>query len=894
MVAKKKKVTKGLEIKTHFTDGEIHPFELIDWERRDAVIIGKAGKTIFEQKDVNVPVFWSDHALSIVCSKYFRGAGQTRESGVDEMITRVAGMITKWGKRQGYFQSNADAQNFNYELCYLLVHQMMSFNSPVWFNLGVKEKPQTSACFILSVEDNMEHISANVVVEMKIFRWGSGCGSNRSALRGSMESISEGGVASGPVSFIRIYDQAAGTVKSAGKMRRAAKMEILNDNHPDIFDFIDSKVVEERRAHDLIEVGYTPEEAYDAVDLQNTNTAVRVTDEFMQHVLDDTDWATKLIVSGHEYKVFKAKDLLMKIAEALHFCGDPGIQFDTTINKYHTCKESGKIYSSNPCGEFMFVDNSACNLASLNLMKFRASDGSLKINDFINAVRITTIAQDILIDNSSFPTPEITHNSRVFRPLGLGLTNIGSFVISNGYPYGSKESCILGGAIASLLTSQAYATSREMANALEPFSEYEKNKEAFLGVLKIHQSDSIKLYAEMEEVFCPRNAPNSRVWNPILDAANSNWNSIINHPRSGFRNAQTTLLAPTGTISFMMDAETTGIEPPLDIVVTKSLVGGGVLKLLSKAYTLALEKLGYDTSEIDDIEKRLKDRVKIKDLPLKAREHEDLFSTAIGEKTINPQDHLIFMAYMQKFFSGAISKTVNLPKDTDPEEIYELFIQAWKLGLKSVTLYRDGSKWLQPLKASGDSRKPLKWGERRKLPTNRASICHEFSVAGRKGFLHIGHFEDGSPGEIFIRIAKEGSLTSGVLDMAATAVSFALQYGCPLEKLVGKFAWTRYEPAGMTKNPKIRIAQSIGDYIFRHLGQEYLEDTELQEEDLVTVPSEVKSLSWAKQQETVKELEKVANEYQDSPICPKCDTQMRRSGNCFLCNNCGETSGVCN
>jgi len=884
----KKKVSKGLEIKPYFTDGEIHPFDLIDWERKDTSIIGKNSKIIFEQKNVNAPIFWSDQALSIVCSKYFKGFGQSRETGIDEMIKRVADTLTKWGKKQGYFKTKESARNFNHELCYLFVYQMMSLNSPVWFNIGVKDKPQTSACFILSVEDNMEHISQNVTSEMKIFRWGSGCGSNRSKLRGSMEPISEGGLASGPISFIKIYDQAADVVKSGGKMRRAAKMEILNIDHPDISDFIDSKVISEETAHQLIESGYKPEDAYSTVPLQNTNTALRVTDEFMEAVLKDKEWATKLVVSGNEYKVYKAKELLMDAAKALHFCGDPGLQFDTCINQFHTCKESGKIEASNPCGEFMFLDNSACNLASLNLMRFRASDGSFKVRDFIHAIRITVIAQDILINGSQFPTLEITKNSRNFRPLGLGLTNIGAFVISNGYAYGSKESCILAAAISSLLTSEAYTISRNLAEHLGPFAEYEQNKESMQQVLKLHQNASIKLYSEMEQVF---NKPSdAKVWNPILNAANSNWNSLVNHPKSGFRNAQTTLLAPTGTISFMMDAETTGIEPPLDIIVEKSLVGGGVLKLLSKSYILGLAKLGYKKSEVEEIEEALKNGTKISDLPLKEQEHQRLFATAIGEKTIPPEDHILFMSYLQKFYSGAISKTVNLSRETSAEKIFDLFIKSWQLGLKSITFYRDGSKWLQPLKTLKDSVKPLKWGQRRKLPKDRSSICHEFSVAGRKGFLHIGHFEDGSPGELFIRIAKEGSLTSGVLDMAATAVSFALQYGCPLSKLVDKFAWTRYEPAGFTSNPDIRMAHSIGDYIFRHLGNVYT-DLDISEES--DNPRKDNDLSWFQQQQTVEELEKIAGIYQDSPICPKCDTQMRRSGSCFVCMNCGESSGVC-
>jgi len=896
-VSKKAATLKGLTIKPFFTDGEIHPFELIDWEQRDAIIPGKE-KPVFLQKKVNAPVFWSDQALSIVASRYFKGTGLTRETGIDEMIRRVANTISKWGLRQGYFKTSQDAKTFNYELCFLLVHQMMSLNSPVWFNVGVKEKPQTSACFILSIQDNMEDIAGKVIVEIKIFRWGSGCGSNRSALRGSMESISEGGTASGPTSFILIYDQAADVVKSGGKMRRAAKMEILDIDHPDIVSFINLKAQQERTAHNLIDLGYTPEEAYGAVRLQNTNTAIRLSDDFMKSVSEDGTWTTKLRISKSDYEVFKARDLLMQIAQANHFCGDPGVQFHDAINRYNTCAASGTIIASNPCSEFMFLDDSACNLASLNLMKFRNVDGSFKIKEFVNAVHITILAQDILINNSSFPTKAIEVNSRVFRPLGMGYTNLGSFLTSNGLTYGSKESCAVSAAITSLMTSQAYATSREIAEHLAPFDEYEKNKQSFMHVLEQHFIDSKVLEQNLGELL-----KTDKTWTPIITTANTTWASLINHPKKGFRNAQVTLLAPTGTISLMMDAETTGVEPPLDIVVEKQLVGGGSLKLLSKAYLLALEKLGYTPNEIEEIETKLKQGVKIPALGLKLKSHEDLFSTALGERAIPPESHLLMLSAIQKFLSGSISKTVSLQHSTPPEKIYDLLIEAWKLGLKSVTFYRDGAKRLQPLKILG-FQKPLSWGDRRKLPTDRNAICHEFSVAGRKGFLHIGHFEDGTPGEIFIRVAKEGSLTSGVLDMAATAISFALQYGCPLEKIVDKFAWTRYEPAGITNNPKIRFAYSIGDYIFRHLGQKYLESKDMKKvEDARFDASpntedsngngEVNSLSWKKQQEVVKALEQEAKSLENSPICPKCDAEMRRAGNCFLCSNCGNTSGVC-
>jgi len=879
---------KGLEIKPYFSDGAKHPFEEISWAQRDAVIKGKK-KIIFEQKNVKVPEFWSDQTLAIVCSKYFGGSGPTREKGVDEMIKRVSGTITKWGKKQGYFKTAKDAKIFDYELCHLLVDQKMSFNSPVWFNLGLKENPQTSACFILDVKDNMEHIGRNMLVEMKIFRWGSGCGSNRSPLRASMELISEGGVASGPVSFILIYDTEAGVVKSGGKMRRAAKMEILDADHPDIFHFVDAKALEERKAHALIEAGYPNDEAYEAVSLQNCNLAVRLTDEFMKRIEVDGDWFTTFRVTDEKYDTFKARALLKRIAKAVHFCGDPGLQFDDTINRYHTCADTSRINASNPCSEFMFIDNSACNLASLNLMRFRNPDGALDIEAYKQAVRLTIIAQDILIKHSGFPIEEITRNSQNYRPLGLGYANLGAFLISNAYAYGSSEAHALAGALTSLMTSSAYLTSRELAEAVGPFAKYKSNRASFQRVLEQHTLSSKKLEHEMIATF------DDDQHIAVIEEACKIWDSLTDkeiNSTIGFRNAQVTLLAPTGTISLMMGAETTGIEPYLDIEVQKDLVGGGSLSLTGRAYSLGLRKLGYTKEEVQGIEEALTSGTPIADLDLKREEHFDLFATALGERKLRPKDHIDIMSYVQPYLSGAISKTINLPEASTADEIYELLVYAWKKGLKSITLYRDGSKWLQPLSKKAQTAKglaPLLWGQRRKLPADRDSHCHEFSIAGRKGFLHIGFFDDKKPAELFIRMSKEGSLVSGVLDLAATCASFALQYGCPLEKLVDKFSWTRYEPAGITSNEKIRFAQSIGDYIFRYLATTFLEQHQLPDApaDKLKLPS-----SLGNQPEISKIADKAVPS-QDAPFCPNCEQQMYRSGTCFQCRNCGESDGVC-
>jgi ribonucleoside-diphosphate reductase alpha chain len=903
----------GLVFEPFFSTPGVHPFDQIEWELRDAAIVGEDGKIVFEQKNVEVPKEWSQLATNVVASKYFyldRKTGQ-RESSVKQLVDRVARTITNWGLRDGYFASKEDAETFYRELVSLLVHQQGSFNSPVWFNVGVEEKPQCSACFINSVQDTMESILDLAKIEGMLFKYGSGAGVNLSPLRSSKEPLSSGGKASGPVSFMRGFDAFAGVIKSGGKTRRAAKMVILNVDHPDILEFIWSKANEEKKAWALIDAGYDGSfdgEAYRSVFFQNANHSVRVTDEFMKAVEEDGIWQTRYVLTGEVADTYRARDIMRAIAEAAHICGDPGLQFDTTINAWHTCPNSGRINASNPCSEFMFLDDTACNLASLNLMRFRRPDGELDIEAFKRAVDVFITAQEIIVDNASYPTPKIQQNSHDFRPLGLGYTNLGALLMARGLPYDSEEGRAYAAAVTALMTGEAYRWSAVMASKIGPFPRFEVNREPMLAVIEKHRRalDGI---------------PEHLVPADLLEAARNAWDQALVIGREyGFRNAQTTLLAPTGTISFMMDADTTGIEPDIALVKYKKLVGGGVLKMVNRTVPEALRKLGYSEKQIRAITNYIDRNDTIEGAPELKPEHLPVFDCAFkppsGVRSIHYMGHIRMMAAVQPFLSGAISKTVNLPNEVTPEDIERVYMEAWRMGLKAIAIYRDGSKRTQPLvtKSAEKKAEPAEEKEqfrpvRKRLPPERKAITHKFSVAGHEGYITVGMYEDGSPGEIFIVMAKEGSTISGLMDCFATAISLALQYGVPLRVLVDKFAHTRFEPSGFTSNPQIPFAKSIMDYIFRWLALKFLtpeespsetkdEESKLFGEERVLSAEESLGSSLRKgNAATANPMENhdqesiIFSTQADAPSCPECGAIMVRSGSCYKCINCGETSG---
>jgi len=814
---------KGLKFHRFFTKPGVHPFDEIQWEIRDAVITNEKGEVVFEQKGVEVPAFWSMLATNIVVSKYFHGQVGTpeREYSVKQLIERVARTITNWGIRDGYFASDEDADIFYNELAYLLVNQYASFNSPVWFNVGIEEKPQASACFINSVQDTMESILELVKTEGMLFKYGSGTGTNFSTLRSSKEKLSGGGIASGPVSFMRGFDAFAGVIKSGGKTRRAAKMVILNVDHPDIIDFIKSKAEEEKKAHILIKAGYdpgfnVPGGAYDSVQFQNANHSVRVTDEFMKAVLEDKEWHTRYVTTGEICDTYRARDIMRMIAEAAWLCGDPGMQFDTTINNWHTCPNTGRINASNPCSEFMFLDDTACNLASLNLMKFRKEDGSFDVEAFRHAVDVLITAQEIIVDNASYPTKAIEKNSYDYRPLGLGYANLGALLMSLGLPYDSEPARAYAAVITAIMTGEAYRQSALIAKEMGPFRGYELNREPMLGVIRKHMSyvDKIDKSLIPEELY----ESAKKIWSETYELGQ----------KYGYRNSQVTVIAPTGTIGFMMDCDTTGIEPDIALVKYKKLVGGGFLKIVNNTVPLALKKLGYTDKQIEEIVNYIDKNDTIEGAPHLKPEHLPVFDCAFkpakGKRFIHYMGHVKMMAAVQPFISGAISKTVNMPNDVTVDDVMQLYIDAWKMGLKAIAIYRDGSKGTQPLSTSIDDEKKTSAGEekkvefkpvRRRLPDERNSITHKFSVAGHEGYITVGMYPDGTPGEIFITMSKEGSTLSGLMDAFATAISLALQYGVPLKVLVDKFSHMRFEPSGFTNNPEIPIAKSIIDYLHR-------------------------------------------------------------------------------
>jgi ribonucleoside-diphosphate reductase alpha chain len=898
----------GLTIQPYFTVPGVHPFEKIAWEKRTARLLNSDGDLIFEQHDVEVPDFWSQTATNIVAQKYFYGTpgAPDRETSVKQLVERVTRTISDWGQRDGYFATEADAQGFYYELSHLLINQKAAFNSPVWFNVGTTdavEKPQSSACFINAVEDSMESILDLAKTEGFIFKYGSGSGVNLSPLRSSKEFIRGSGNASGPVSFMRGYDAFAGVIKSGSKSRRAAKMVLLNIDHPDIVDFITCKAHEEQKAQVLINQGYPAEEAYDSIAFQNANNSVRVTDEFMQAVLDDRDWQTRMILTGEAADTYKARDLLKMIAEAAHACGDPGMQYDTTINTWHTCPDSGRIDASNPCAEYMFLPNSSCNLASLNVLRFRHENGDFDIESFLKAVHILIIAQDILVDNSSYPTPEITANSHRFRPLGLGFTNLGALLMARGLPYDSEAGRAYTAVITALMCGQAYKTSALVAEVKGPFEGYRLNRDPMLKVIQKHRHALTDI-------------DRARIPKALWTAARTVWDEAFEcGTEYGYRNAQATVLAPTGTISFFMDCDTTGIEPELALVKYKHLAGGGTLKMINGTVPQALHHLGYSDEEQQAILKYIEINDTIEGAPALKEDDLAVFDCAFpprnGKRVIQYDGHIKMMAAVQPFISGAISKTINVPNSITPEEIAQIYTTAWELGLKAIAIYRDGSKQMQPLTTSDNKKeekaeyKPV----RHPLPDERQSITHKFSVGGHKGYVTVGMYEDGTPGELFLVMSKEGSTISGMMDGFATAISMALQYGVPLEVLVNKFAHSRFEPSGFTNNPQIRMAKSILDYIFRWLALKFLNPEDRPSivdqsppslnghdqnghdqpdtEEALTPEAEARQLKlWLKENEY-----QVFQAQSDAPPCSICGAIMVRNGSCYKCMNCGTTSG---
>jgi ribonucleoside-diphosphate reductase alpha chain len=894
---------KGLIIKRFYTLDGIHPFEQVTWEHRSAVITNEKGKTIFEQKDVEVPSFWSQLAVNVVVSKYFHGKPNTseRENSVKQLIGRVANTTTQMGWDSGYFADESSREAFRDELTYLLVNQHLAFNSPVWFNMGIEPRPQVSACFINSVKDSLDSIMDLVKTEGMLFKYGSGTGTNISTLRSSKESLSGGGTSSGPISFMKGYDAFAGVIKSGGKTRRAAKMVILNDSHPDVVEFINCKVNEEKKAWALIDQGYDPSfngEAYSSIAFQNANHSVRVSDEFMNAVVNNGDWETKAITTGETLDTYKASELMKMIATATHVCGDPGLQYDSTINKWHTSKNSGKINASNPCSEYLYLDDTACNLASINLLKYLNEDGSFQIPAYVHTINTSILAQEIFVSNASYPTPAIAENSERYRTLGLGYANLGAVLMAKGLPYDSDSGRSYAATLTSIMTGQAYNMSAKIAEKKGSFDGYAVNKEAMLEVIQMHKEASTKIPTNY--VDADLYAESLKVWEE----------AYTNGKKYGYRNAQVSVLAPTGTIAFLMDCDTTGIEPDIALIKYKKLVGGGFLKIVNNTVPLALKNLGYSSLEVDEIIKYIDENETIEGAPILKEEDLAVFDCAFralnGSRSIHYMGHVKMMSAVQPFISGAISKTVNMPTDATVEEIYNTYIEAWKLGVKAVAIYRDGCKRTQPLNTSKDADKKVEKQNttvkpyRRKLPDERKSITHKFSIAGHEGYITVGMYEDGTPGEVFITMSKEGSSISGLMDSFATSVSLALQYGVPVQVLISKFIHTRFEPSGFTHNKNIPFAKSIMDYIFRWLEMKFpnnVEENFVAEEakaEVVEAPKkvEVKSNGSENKKLNVSSLEKVSFlPQEDSPPCASCGSIMVRNGSCYKCINCGGTSG---
>jgi ribonucleoside-diphosphate reductase alpha chain len=970
------KKTTGLTFRRLFTKPGVSPYDDLEWELRTAQITDAQGNVIFEQKDVEVPKDWSMTATNIVASKYLHGkiGKPERETGVRQLVSRVAETIRDWGLQQGYFKTPEDGATFHDELAHILLRQYAAFNSPVWFNVGCDriepnsdgqnwhwnpqtqqvefgitgyKKPQCSACFINSVKDSLDSILTLAKTEGMLFKWGSGTGSNLSPLRSSTETLSGGGTASGPLSFMKGFDAFAGVIKSGGKTRRAAKMVILNVDHPDIVDFIECKQKEEAKAHALVAQGYDgshpDSDAYSSIFFQNANNSVRVTDDFMYAVVRDTNFSTKRVIDGSVMETYKAKDLLHKISEATWHCGDPGMQYDTTVNRWHTSKNTARINASNPCSEYMFLDDSACNLASLNLLKF-APNGTFDVEAYRHAVDILITAQEIIVDNAGYPTELIIRNSHDYRPLGLGYANLGALLMAAGLPYDSDTGRDYAACVTAIMCGEAYLQSSRIAEQCEPLSPATEtvrtrlsiteaakmpgaacpgwyiNREPFLDVIRMHRASVNNINKQ--------NVPTA-----LYEASKQCWDEALAHgEKHGYRNSQVTVLAPTGTIGFMMDCDTTGVEPDLALVKYKKLVGGGMIKIVNQTVPSALFKLGYTHEQTDAIVSYIDATGTIEGAPHVKDEHlavfDCSFKPAKGTRSIAYMGHLRMMAATQPFISGAISKTVNLPNSATVEDIMESYLQAWKLGIKAVAIYRDGCKQSQPLSAAGtktassgkqaaEGGRPTQAEEedlnappravRHKLQEERASITHKFNIGGHEGYITVGLYPDGEPGELFITMAKEGSTVSGLMDSFALAVSIALQHGVPLKLFCEKFAHTRFEPSGWSGNPDIGYAKSIMDYIFRWLQMRFLTgQQQMLFENLRLRPSaESRVLNPEGTQESpatrdaglrnnsVHAADALAAivDLGDAPSCSFCGSIMTRNGSCYRCGSCGSTSG---
>jgi ribonucleoside-diphosphate reductase alpha chain len=930
----------ALSIERYFTSPDTHPFDTVQWERRDARI-GHGDRVAFEQTDVEFPTTWSQNATNIVAQKYFRGqlGHPARERSVKQMIGRVAGTIAGWGRERGYFATDADGDAFEAELTHILLHQMAAFNSPVWFNVGFEESPQCSACFILSVKDTMESILDWNTKEGMIFRGGSGSGINLSNIRGSMEHLAKGGTASGPVSFMRGADSWAGTIKSGGKTRRAAKMVVLDVDHPDIREFIWCKAREEDKAQALRDAGFDMSidgDGFKSIQYQNANNSVRVTDEFMQAVEHDREWRLTSRLTGEPVgEPVSARELMREIAQAAWRCADPGVQYDTTINRWHTCPVSGRINASNPCSEYMHVDDSACNLSSLNLMKFRRADGTLDVASFEHTVDVMLLAQEIVVSPSSYPTEEIGANARAFRQLGLGYANLGAYLMSNGTPYDSDSGRGVAAAITALMTGRAYRESARIAGALGPYERYAENRVEHNHVMAMHRDAA---HAIDDEICADAE---------LLAAARRSWDEAVELGElGGYRNAQATVLAPTGTISFLMDCDTTGVEPDFSLVKFKELVGGGQMTIVNRTVPLALQTLGYSEQQIEQIEAHLAEHGTIIGAPALADEHLPVFDVAVGARAISHMGHIRMMGAVQPFISGAISKTVNLPLQSTVEDIADAYTQAWRLGVKALAIYRDGSKTAQALRTDAQKDAPATANvdelveaavskalsevgpKRKRMPRERESITHKFSIGGHEGYITAGKYEDGSVGEIFLTdIGKEGSTLRGMMNSFATAISIALQYGVPLETLVQKFSYMRFEPEGITGNPEIPFAKSMPDYIMRWLASRFL-DVDAQEGLGILTP-EVRARKSAQEAaqsaiasdtagpsaahpaepaapagnggtgipataaltDTPPVVPARMQGLDLGPACSQCGGMMQRTGSCYTCSSCGNNTG---
>jgi len=900
----------GMSIRRYFTNPDVHPYDEIEWDIRDAVIPNfKEGGNAFEQLGVEFPKSWSQNATNIVAQKYFRGPLGTpqRERSARQLIDRVADTITQWGWKDGYFATEDDRDTFNAELKHILVTQKAAFNSPVWFNVGSEKDPQCSACFILAVDDTMSSILNWYVEEGTIFKGGSGSGINLSTIRSSKERLSSGGEASGPVSFMRGADASAGTIKSGGKTRRAAKMVILNADHPDVEDFIWCKSIEEKKARALRDAGFDMDlDGRDSASIQyqNANNSVRVTDEFMMAYVEDRDWALKAVSTGDAVRVLRARDLMRQVAHAAWECADPGMQYDTTINAWHTSPNTGRINASNPCSEYMHLDNSACNLASLNLMKFVDADLTFDIPAFKHAIDVIFLAQEILVGNSSYPTPKIEQNAKNFRELGLGYANLGALLMARGLPYDSEQGRAWAGAITALMTGWAYRDSALFAEQVGPHAGYAVNREPMLNVIRKHRAAVNQVDPEL-------------VPEGLLQSAKHAWDEAIAlGEQFGYRNSQASVLAPTGTIGLMMDCDTTGIEPDLALVKTKKLVGGGTMKIVNQTVPRALQRLGYDSDQAEEILAYIAENNTVFGAPHMAEEYYPVFACAMGDNSIHYMGHVNMMAAVQPFISGAISKTINMPEDVTVEDVEELLVEGWRLGLKAVAIYRDNCKVAQPL--SADKKKVDKAPEpaviatgqpqRKRLPKSRPSRTTSFRVADAEGYILSGEYPDDGLGEVFLKVSKQGSTLSGVMDALAISVSIGLQYGVPLEAYASKFMNMRFEPSGMTDDPDVRFATSLVDYIFRRLAIDYLDDEARARLGIMTTEERRDAVAGggysngeaasAPSPTPVAEPVKrsVAEDAEairlaDAPLCYNCGTKMRPAGSCYVCESCGSTSG---